>query len=129
MTDDFDREKLLESLSAELGGASRHSLEENIRKGIEIKSLMKELKENEAFRLYCDLLKRQCDFRTDELCKTRPGLDGAIENTHTIGEIAGIRIALNFVEAVVEEASDAIQMNQHVLNSLPAEEEEPEDGR
>lgn len=127
MSEEFSVEKLVEALSAESGGLSRHSLEENIRKGVELKTLMRDLQESDAFKTFCALLKQQCDFRIDELCKTRPGLDGAVENTHTIGEIAGLRIALNFAEALIEQASDSIKMNQHMMD-LAIEEEEQDNG-
>lgn len=113
MRDYGQNDGLLKALQEEK--TSRATLEGNIEKSINQKALMKELLENPGFKLFRELLARQIDFRIEELTRSRPGIDGAIQNTHSIGEIAGIKLAVAFADTLVEEATDAIQINRRMI--------------
>lgn len=113
MRDYGQNDGLLKALQEEK--TSRATLEGNIEKSINQKALMKELLENPGFKLFRELLARQIDFRIEELTRSRPGIDGAIQNTHSIGEIAGIKLAVAFADTLIEEATDAIQINRRLI--------------
>jgi hypothetical protein len=119
---DNDYEKLFERLAGDLQNLSPASLEENLRRAVDIKAQMKELKENPSFQLFCSALETQISARVEELCKSRPGLDGAVTNVHSIGEIAGLKLALSFADTMIESAEEAYRMNQHLLNLREGEE-------
>lgn len=120
-----DLKKVLEALANE-AKPTKASLEGNVEKAIEQKHAMKALQELPAFLTYQKLLAAQIDYRLEELTKSRPGLDDAIRNTHSIGEIAGIKLALHFPEALIGEADDAIAVNRHLLEQGLYTEEEDE---
>jgi hypothetical protein len=113
MRDYGQNDGLLQALREEK--TSRATLEGNIEKSINQKALMKDLLENPGFKLFQELLARQIDFRIEELTRSRPGIDGVIQNTHSIGEIAGIKLAVAFADTLIEEATDAIQINQRMI--------------
>lgn len=106
---------------------SKGTLERNIEKAIEQKASMKALIELPAFGTYLKELSSQIDRRLQELCTTRPGLDGAVQNTHSIGEIAGLKIAQNLASTMIETADEAMKLNRHALEQgLYFEESEEE---
>ena len=113
MRDFGNDEQLLQALQDEK--TSRSKLESNIEKAVNQKALMKELLEHPGFKLFQKLLAAQIDYRIEELTRSRPGLDGAVQNTHSIGEIAGIKLAVAFADTLIEEASDSIRVNQKMI--------------
>lgn len=107
---------------------TKGQLERNIQKAIDQKAAMKSLIEDPTFGVFLKELSEQVDRRLQELCTTRPGLDGAVQNTHAIGEIAGLKLAQNLASTMIETADDALKLNRHAIEQgLYFEESEEED--
>lgn len=102
---------------------SKNSLERNVEKAIEIKQMMRKLFDDPAFKHFITELQQIVDIKLQDLIRTRPGLDGAVQNTHSIGEIAGIKFAVNFPLALIEAMDDAIKLNRFALEQGIFEEE------
>lgn len=93
---------------------------------IERKRLIGELKEHKGFELFCEQLETQIKRRTADLIAFPSNIDKIPQNIYTSGEIAGIKLALEFADTLLSYAQATIDMEKH-LESIEKEEKNGEE--
>lgn len=79
-----------------------------------LKSSMIELKESVHFRRFLDEIKKQIERRNaDVFGFPTGGLDTVIKNIYTTGEIAGLRITLEYVDILIDFAQQTLDVSDY----------------
>lgn len=101
-------------MEQEMYNESQKERQKLFSNAIERKRLFKELKENPGFALFCKELETQLKRRFSDLVGFPQNLDKIVQNTYTSGEIAGIKLALEFVDSLIEFAQATIDMEKAI---------------
>lgn len=86
------------------------SPEKQFSEAISQKRKMTELLENENFKFFAKLLETQIEMRIHSMLIIPNGMDELIQRNYSSGEIAGLKIALNFPQVMIETLEGNIEM-------------------
>lgn len=86
---------------------------------------LRHLLASEGWKVYCGVVEKQQTARLDGIVLTPlPGLDAALEQEYKKGEIAGMRMALQLPQALLDDAEESLKHLREAAASQP--EGEPE---
>lgn len=85
-----------------------HEIERVLNLAHEQKRKMKDLLDYSSFQFYVAELEEQIDKRLNEVLVMPRGADDVIQRTYMSGEIAGIKLALNLPQVLIEYAQESI---------------------
>jgi hypothetical protein len=90
------------------------SIAEEVRKDLHLaykqKEMMQKLISSEEYQYMKGVLEKQVDYRIRELLVMPQSEGDVVRKTYSSGEIAGIKLALDFPEALLEGATETINM-------------------
>lgn len=86
--------------------------EMSVSEAAELKRIMIELKESRAFQFLCLELKTQAMQRNHTMLLPPTGIDSPIKNTYTSGEVAGLYVAVGFVDLLISRAQTQIDVDK-----------------
>lgn len=117
-----DLEELYRRMNVDL--PDRESLVVRIEHAHERIRELSSLKEQEGYKYMRMKLKEQLAYRFAEHFQMPAGMDNAVRNLYTSGEIAGIKLALDFVDTLIEAIKESMKTEQTMLNNIPDESED-----
>lgn len=90
----------------------RNTIETSIQKAQERKRELISLSEHPGFQYLLSHLKEQITARITENLQIPAGIDGVVKMMYVNGEIAGIKLSLDFVNIMISSCQEAINTNQ-----------------
>lgn len=108
----------------ELNDEARKERTRVFNEAVERKRLIKEFKEHQGYGIFVERLETQLKARYADLVGFPSNLDKIVQNNYTCGEIAGIKVALEFADTIIENAQTVIEMEKAFQD---LEEKIPED--
>src|SRR5882672_2583806 len=90
--------------------AEDDSPEKQFSEAVSQKRQMLELIEHDSFKVLVKLLDAQIEMRIHTMLVMPNGMDDAVRRIYASGEIAGLKIALNFPQLVIEGAQGTIDL-------------------
>jgi hypothetical protein len=94
------------------------SYEKQLSEAISQKRLLQGLIEHSAFKFYVTLLEKQIEKRIHHMLIMPSGMDEMIQKNYASGEIAGLKIAANFPQVMIETLQGTIDMMKFNENEL-----------
>lgn len=88
------------------------SAEKQYSDAVSLKRSMNNLLENEDFKTMTKILNSQIEQRIHEMLVMPDGMDGMVKRTYSSGEIAGMKIALNLPQILIEGAQSTIDITK-----------------
>lgn len=86
------------------------SQEKEFSEAISQKRKMNDLLENENFKFFSKILNSQIEQRIHNMLVMPEGMDDAVKRIYSSGEIAGMKIALNLPQILIETSQGTIDM-------------------
>lgn len=90
----------------------------------ELKEKMVFLRDHPAFQELQRALQKQMSARLSTNLQMPNGLDGMTQILYCNGEIAGLKLAHDFVNILIDSCSDTIKMNDQLIADYPDEQEQ-----
>ena len=90
------------------------SAEKQYSDAVSQKRKMTELLEDENFKFFISLLQAQTDKRIHEMLVMPTGMDDAVRRIYSNGEVAGLKIAINFPQILIDGSQGTIDMIKRV---------------
>lgn len=97
---------------------------DDIKEAYKNKEMMQDLLAFPAFIYVCELLQKQIDARIHEILGMPSSRDDEVKRTYSSGEIAGIKIALNFPKLLLEGAQGSIELEKRMKEFNNEQEEQ-----
>ena len=107
---------------------SRDELINSIQHNAEIRSMLNSLAEHAGFKYLMENVRAQMFRRIAENLERPDGVDGAVKMMYVNGEIAGIKLALDFVNITLDTAKTNIETANKLNEAYYPDETEQEDG-
>lgn len=86
------------------------SYEKQYAEAVSQKQLMSGLVEHSAFKFFVKAVEAQIDKRLHLLLVPPSGADDVVQKTYSAGEIAGMKVAINLPQIMIETAQGTIDM-------------------
>lgn len=85
------------------------SLDEQLSKALLEKRKFEELLENEDFKYFKNLVEKQVEMRVHQSLIMPNGVDDVVKRIYASGEIAGLKIAINFPQVMMDGMNGSVK--------------------
>ena len=104
-------------------------LELSVEKASELRTELQSLLEHEGYKQLVVALRKQLFNRIAANIQRPSGLDGTVSLLYCNGEIAGIKLALDFVNILLDNCNESIKVSNRLLTDNYPDEQEQDNGQ
>lgn len=108
---------------------SKESLLNSIQHNSEIRAMLRGLSEHPGFEFLISNIRAQMFRRIAENLERPEGIDGIAKMTYVNGEIAGIKLALDFVSTIIDTCTTNIDTANKLSAAYYPDEQEQDNGQ
>lgn len=85
------------------------NLDAQLSEALSQKKKLEDLSENENFKVFKKLIEAQIEMRTHQAFIMPNGLDDVVKRIYSSGEIAGMKVAINLPQVIVDGLSGSVK--------------------
>ena len=125
----YSNEDLERFYNSQSPAPDKESIKVSTQEAIELKSVLLSLQEHNGYVRFQEALRKQISARLTENVQMPKGLDGVTQILYVNGEIAGLKLALDFVNILIDSCSETIKFNERIETAYYPDEPEQNDGQ